>query len=125
MKTRLTNIYLHTSLLNSGICCGYGDGSVVVTVDETPVLTTGEFGSLTTTSFGSCGSNPDTDSPTGSPSKAPSASPSSNPTEVPTGSPSKEVSYTFIPISIISCVLEDTSVYFEYQTHSIPPSLVY
>ena len=92
------------------------DGSSAMT---TTAMSSGEFGSLTTTSFGSCGSNPETDSPTGSPSKAPSVSPSSNPTAAPSTSPSKEVRYTFvqIPISIISYVLEDTSVYSKHQTH--------
>ena len=75
MKTRLTNIYLHTSLLNSGICCGYGEGSVVVTVEETPVLTTGEFGSSKSVSFGSCqGSTSPTTSPTSSPTLSPTDS---------------------------------------------------
>ena len=104
-----------TDSYGDGVCCGWGTGSVEVKVDGTTAMTAGAFGSSETFTFGSCASNPETDSPTRSPSKAPSGSPSSNPTAAPSTSPSKVVSHTFvqIPISIISCVLEDTKCIFK------------
>jgi len=72
-----------------GVCCGYGNGSVDVTVDGASVASGAAFGSEFTENFcvqgsGGGGNEP---APTSNPTSSPTSSPTSEPTASPTSAP--------------------------------------
>merc|ERR1712176_1515278 len=76
-----------------GICCSYGEGNFIVTVEGSVVAEGGEFSNTEVKQFviqegiDSSPTNPPTSSPTNSPTSSPTSPPTSSPTNPPSPSP--------------------------------------